>query len=78
MVTLLSRFSVRIIIAIVAIVLLLGFVYNKGYQDSNIRCEIERNELIQSKEREKNEILSKIREKSTVARRNELKRYVIK
>lgn len=78
MATILSRYFIRICIIVVSCVLLLGFIYNRGYSSAKTQCEIEKNELIQSKEREKDEILSKIREKSTVARRNELRRYVIK
>lgn len=78
MVTVLYRYLAYIGVIAISAVLLYGYAYNKGYKTAENRYQKEKLELIIKKEREKDEIMAKIREKSPIERRKELNRYVIK
>lgn len=78
MATILYRNLLYLGMAIIACLLLLVCVYNKGYSAAENRCQKEKLELIIQKEVEKEAIVAEIRKKSPVERRKALKRYVIK
>lgn len=76
MVTILYRYFAYIGIIILAGCILSSIAYNKGYSAAKTQYEKEKIALIQQNEREKADIIAKIRKKSPVERRKALGKYV--